>query len=83
VLESEVALVHWLTRVVELNNRLEAENIIKKFETLEKSHSEFKKKMTQEVKELTHDLNIAKTEKDETLAKMKQLNEKVVKPLIG
>eukprot|EP00354_Favella_ehrenbergii_P008474 CAMPEP_0170477036 /NCGR_PEP_ID=MMETSP0123-20130129/18361_1 /TAXON_ID=182087 /ORGANISM="Favella ehrenbergii, Strain Fehren 1" /LENGTH=39 /DNA_ID= /DNA_START= /DNA_END= /DNA_ORIENTATION= len=39
--------------------------------------------MTQEVKELTHDLNIAKTEKDETLAKMKQLNEKVVKPLIG
>ena len=39
-LRQENEVVMWLTRVVECNNRLEAEDILNKFDKLEKEYKE-------------------------------------------
>ena len=69
-LEHENSSINYLTRVVELNDKLEAEDIIANYDALKIKHEAMRKAARIEITSLKRELASVKMERDETLVKM-------------
>ena len=48
-LEKQVSTVHWLTKIIKMNYRLDAEDIIEKYETVQAEHMKYVKTAKAEI----------------------------------
>ena len=81
-LKAETDSIHWLKQIVYDNYQLDAGEILKNYSKFQKEYKEFKWKSKEKIYSLEAELETVKTERDETLVKMKKQVDDVVTPLI-
>ena len=81
-LEDENQLIKWLENIVHQNFKLDAEDIINRFNQVDEEYKNFKWRSSEELTSLKFEVEELKKEKEEVLRKMKKQTDKVVKPLI-
>lgn len=81
-MEDESKPVEWMVSVAHASYNLDAHNIIDRYEDLKIEFEEFETKTTKKILRLEKQQEKLKTEKEEALAHLKKLKDKVVNPLI-